>query len=143
MSKLIVMVIASWVSLCSQFAFAQTASPPLTKEQIVQFVGGKTLPVQIQPWGELRLNFRNGGALYGNHRAGSDSGKWSTEEGKLCLAWRQWAYNGCGEFRYSDGMIEHYRPNGELHFALRICDKATSSKGACSVEEAITKIAAN
>ncbi len=37
------------------------------------------------------------GTMYGHNGGSSDSGKWRVEDGKLCMSWQRWEYEGCGQ----------------------------------------------
>lgn len=103
--------------LATVAAHAQPTQPtPLTTEEVLALVKGKSLPTHNTQWGKVTLQFKDNGAVYGNHQGGSDAGKWRVEEGKLCLEWRKWDYTGCGVVQKSGGDIQHLWPNGGVHF---------------------------
>ena len=50
-------------------------------------------------------------AKNGNNGGGSDSGKWRIEDGKLCMRWQRWEYEGCGQLVRVGGKVHHLYPN--------------------------------
>lgn len=114
-------VILFFAALASSLlAHAQHTEPTnLATDEIISLVKGKDLATQNVRWGNVRLQFKENGSLYGNASAGSDSGKWRVEDGKLCLEWRRWDYEGCGNVLKAGGEFQHLWPNGQLHFTYR------------------------
>ena len=47
----------------------------------------------------------------GNNGGGSDSGKWQIEDGKLCMSWQRWEYEGCGQLVRVGDKVQHLYPN--------------------------------
>lgn len=66
----------------------------------------------------LCLQFRDNGAVYGNNQGGSDSGKWRVEDGKLCMQWNRWEYQGCGALVRVGDEVRHLYPDGSVHWCL-------------------------
>ena len=96
-----------------------TPATALTAEEVTAMVSGKTLTTQNTRWGTVSLDFRADGRLYGRNNGGSDMGKWKLVEGKLCLEWRNWDYQGCGEVRRSGAEVQHLWPVERVHFVGR------------------------
>lgn len=88
----------------------------LTTEEVVTLIKDKSISTQNTRWGSVSLQFKEDGTLYGSNNGGSDSGKWRVAEGKLCLEWRRWDYEGCGVVRKVGSEIQHLWPNGKVHF---------------------------
>lgn len=91
----------------------------LTTEEVVTLVKEKSLSTQNTRWGGVSLQFKEDGTLHGSNNGGSDSGKWRVADGKLCLEWRRWDYEGCGVMRRVGNEIQHLWPNGGVHFVYR------------------------
>ncbi len=103
-------------SLC-----AMAADPvPLTQDEAVQLVKGKRLNTVNARFGNVSLDLREDGRLYGNNQGQSDSGQWKIQDGKLCLSWRRWEYEGCGTLQKRSTTVEHLYPNGSLHFSITV-----------------------
>lgn len=99
---------------------SQTIEPvSLTNDEVVVLVKGKSLSTQNTRWGGVSLQFKEDGTVYGNNNGGSDSGKWRVADGKLCLEWRRWDYEGCGVVRRQGNEIQHLWPDGRVHFVYR------------------------
>ena len=82
---------------------------------------GKRISASHVRGGQVSLQFRDDGTLYGNHSSGgADSGKWKIEESKLCMNWRQWEYEGCGLIQQRGSEYRHLYPNGSLHLSFRV-----------------------
>lgn len=106
--------------LVSVAVHPQPAEPVnLTTEEVVTLIKDKSISTQNTRWGSVSLQFKEDGTLYGSNNGGSDSGKWRVVEGKLCLEWRRWDYEGCGVVRKVGSEIQHLWPNGKVHFAYR------------------------
>ena len=108
------------VLLVSATAHSQATEPVnLTTEEVLALVKGKTLATENVQWGSASLQLKEDGTLYGNNKGGTDSGKWRVVDGKLCLEWRKWDYEGCGVVRRVGSEIQHLWPNGKVHFIYR------------------------
>ena len=113
-------VLSGFAILFTSAAHSQPAEPVnLTTEEVVALIKGKSISTENTRWGSVRLQFKEDGALYGNNNGGSDSGKWRVVEGKLCLEWRRWDYEGCGVVRKVGSEVQHLWPNGSVHFVYR------------------------
>jgi hypothetical protein len=93
---------------------AQNSPGPiaLTTEEATAFIKGKNHSSTRLAGGSPSLQFKDDGTMYGNDSGSSDSGKWRIEDGKLCMAWRRWEYEGCGKLVKVAGEIQHLYPNG-------------------------------
>ena len=103
-------------------AFAQTAPEgvPLSAEEVVAFVKGKRLTATRIAGGEPSLQFKEDGSLYGMNSGQSDSGKWRVEDGKLCMTWRRWDYDGCGLLMRVGNEVRHLHPDqGSVHLVFK------------------------
>jgi hypothetical protein len=98
-------------------AYAQEATP-LGQDEALSFVNGKKLDTTNARFGRVNLDLRSGGRLYGANQGQTDSGEWRVEDGKLCLKWRRWEYEGCGVLQRRGDKIEHLYPDGRLHFTF-------------------------
>lgn len=86
---------------------------PLTQDEAVAFIKGKTLNSVHAVSGNPKLQFVEDGRMYGNNGGSSDSGKWEVKDGKLCMTWRRWEYEGCGALvKGADSKIRHLYPTG-------------------------------
>lgn len=80
-------------------------------------IKGKARQTQNTTFGTASLDFRADGSLYGRNQGQSDSGTWEVKDGKLCLKWRRWDYEGCGALQRIDGKrVQHLWPDGRVHF---------------------------
>ena len=91
-------------------------------QQIKVFIKGKSLSATRLAGGAPSLQFNDNGAMYGkngNNGGGSDSGKWRIEDGKLCMRWQRWEYEGCGQLVRVEGKVHHLHPNaGAVHLVF-------------------------
>jgi hypothetical protein len=85
----------------------------LTQDQAVEFIKGKTHNSTRPAGGNPRLQFRENGMMFGNNQGSSDSGKWRIEDGKLCMQWNRWEYQGCGQLVKVGDEIRHLYPDGQ------------------------------
>ena len=85
---------------------------PLSTEEATAFIKGKNHSSTRPAGGSPTLQFKDDGTLYGNNAGSSDSGKWRIEDGKLCMTWRRWEYEGCGKLVKVGDDIQHLYPNG-------------------------------
>ena len=91
-------------------AQSEAAGVPLTTEEAMAFIKGKSLSATRLAGGTPSLQFKDNGTMYG-HNGGSDSGKWRIEDGKLCMSWQRWEYEGCGQLIRVEGKVQHLYPN--------------------------------
>lgn len=102
------------IGLIATMAFAQAQEAvALTQEQAMEFIKGKTHSTTRPAGGNPRLQFRENGTVYGSNQGSSDTGKWKIEEGKLCLQWNRWEYQGCGQLVKTGEEIRHLNPDGQ------------------------------
>ena len=94
-------------------AWTQTpASQSLTQEEALAFIKGKTYTSTRAQGGNPRLQFEDNGRMYGTNQGSSDSGTWEVKDGKLCMKWRRWEYEGCGQLvRGADSKVRHMYPD--------------------------------
>ena len=93
---------------------------PLTTEEALEFIKGKNRSATRMAGGNPSLQFKEGGAMYGNNAGSSDSGKWRIEDSKLCMSWRTWEYDGCGALVRVGNEIHHLYPHGTaVHLIFR------------------------
>ncbi len=109
-----VLMSAFMLTLGSGLAQAQSAPAvtPLANEEAVAFIKGKNLNSVRLAGGEPYLQFKEDGTMYGNNGGSSDSGKWKVEDGKLCMSWRKWEYEGCGKLVRVGDAVQHLYPDG-------------------------------
>ncbi len=110
------------VLLGSGLAQGQTSpvATPLTNEEAVAFIKGKNLNSVRLAGGEPYLQFKDDGTMYGNNAGSSDSGKWRVEDGKLCMSWRKWEYEGCGKLvRVGDAVQQLYPDGASVHLIFK------------------------
>lgn len=100
--------------VCSGLAQAQTApaATPLTNDEAVAFIKGNNLNSTRLAGGEPYLQFKEDGTMYGSNSGSNDSGKWRVEDGKLCMTWRKWEYEGCGKLVRVGDAVQHLYPDG-------------------------------
>ena len=91
-------------------AQSEAAGVALTTEEAIAFIKGKSLSATRLAGGTPSLQFKDNGTMYG-HNGGSDSGKWRIEDGKLCMRWQRWEYEGCGQLVRVEGKVQHLYPN--------------------------------
>ncbi|MDP1611295.1 MAG: hypothetical protein Q8M11_09565 [Sulfuritalea sp.] len=117
MNRTVIFFAAFLVSIAAR---SQSSEPiNLTTDEVVTLIKGKSLSTENTRWGSVSLQFKEDGTLYGSNNGGSDSGKWRVAEGKLCLDWQRWDYEGCGVVRRAGNEIQHLWPNGGVHFIYR------------------------
>jgi hypothetical protein len=93
----------------------------LPNQELTVILKDKRISASHVRGGQVNLQFRDGGTLYGNHSSGgADSGKWKIEESKLCMTWRSWEYEGCGLIQRKGSEYRHLYPNGSLHLSFRV-----------------------
>ena len=85
---------------------------PLSNEEAVAFIKGNNFNSTRLAGGQPNLQFKEDGTMYGNNSGSSDSGKWRVEDGKLCMTWRQWEYEGCGKLVRVGDAVQHLYPDG-------------------------------
>lgn len=109
-----VLMSAFMLTLGSGFSQAQSAPAvtPLANEEAVAFIKGKNFNSVRLAGGEPYLQFKEDGTMYGNNGGSSDSGKWKVEDGKLCMSWRKWEYEGCGKLVRVEDAVQHLYPDG-------------------------------
>ena len=89
---------------------SEAAGVALTTEEATAFIKGKSHSATRLAGGTPSLQFKDNGTMYG-HNGGSDSGKWRIEDGKLCMRWQRWEYEGCGQLVRVEGKVQHLYPN--------------------------------
>ncbi len=106
---------ASATFLLCATALAQSESfTPLSQDEAVAFIKGKKLNSVRLAGGNPSIQFLDDGRMYGNNGGSSDSGKWELKDGKRCMSWRRWDYEGCGSLvKGSDSKIRHMYPTGD------------------------------
>ena len=90
------------------------AGVALSTEEATAFIKGKSHSATRLAGGTPSLQFKDNGTMYGkngNNGGGSDSGKWRIEDGKLCMSWQRWEYEGCGQLVRVEGKVQHLYPN--------------------------------
>lgn len=108
--------------MCGSLTQAQTASTsiPLTNDEAVTFIKGKKLSAVRVAGGEPYLQFQEDGTMYGSASGSTDSGKWRVEDGKLCMTWRRWEYEGCGKLVRVGDAVQHLQPDGNsVHLVFK------------------------
>ena len=109
-----------WLGLFSAGAHSQPVEPVnLTNDEAVLFIKGRNLSSTRMAGGSPMLQFKEDGTMYGSNGGSSDSGTWRIEEGKLCMAWRKWEYEGCGHLQKLGSEIRHLYPSGAVHLVFR------------------------
>ena len=86
----------------------------LSTEEATAFIKGKSPSATRLAGGTPSLQFKDNGTRYGhdgNNCGGSDSGKWRIEDGKLCMRWQRWEYEGCGQLVRVGDKVHHLYPN--------------------------------
>ena len=91
-------------------AQSEVAGVALTTEEATAFIKGKSHSATRLAGGTPSLQFKDNGTMYG-HNGGSDSGKWRVEDGKLCMSWQRWEYEGCGQLVRVERKVHHLYPN--------------------------------
>ena len=114
--------IAIAAAFVSSLVCAQNNPEPvaLTTEEATAFIKGRNHSSIRPAGGSPSLQFKDDGTMYGNNSGSSDSGKWRIEDGKLCMTWRRWEYEGCGKLVTAGDEIRHLYPNGTaVHLVFR------------------------
>lgn len=77
---------------------------------------GKVLRGQPKQGAGWRLDFRgNGWAFVDTTSGGRDTGRWETEDGRLCLTWQRGKGRDCSEVRIvGDRLLIKRSSNGEI-----------------------------
>lgn len=102
------------------FAQSSTEGTALSTDEATAFIKGKRLTATRVAGGNPSLQFRDDGTMYGNNAGSSDSGKWRIEDGKLCMAWRNWEYEGCGKLLRVGQEIHHLYASGTaIHLVFK------------------------
>jgi hypothetical protein len=104
-------LLAVWISATT--VLAESERTPLTNEEAILFIKGKDLNSTRMAGGSPYLQFKEDGTMYGSNSGYSDSGKWRVEDGKLCMTWRKWEYEGCGQLERVDGKVQQLYPDGK------------------------------
>ncbi len=91
-------------------AQSEAAGVALTTEEATAFIKGKSHSATRLAGGTPSLQFKDNGTMYANN-GGSDSGKWRIEDGKLCMSWQRWEYEGCGQLVRVGDKVQHLYPN--------------------------------
>lgn len=114
MKKLAHLGTVMFATLFWSLAFAQNnpEQTALSNEEAIQFIKGKNHSAKRLAGGSPSLQFKDNGTMYGNNEGSSDSGKWRIEDGKLCMNWRKWEYEGCGKLVKIGEEIHHLYQNG-------------------------------
>ena len=106
----------------SASAQSEAAGVALTTEEATAFIKGKSHSATRLAGGTPSLQFKDKGTLYGKNGngGGSDSGKWRIEDGKLCMSWQRWEYDGCGQLVRVEGKVHHLYPNANaVHLVFK------------------------
>jgi hypothetical protein len=80
----------------------------LNDAAITGMVKGKRLAATGPGAASYRLTFKDDGTLTGNEGHTVDKGTWRVENGKLCVTWNTWKYDGCGRL---------FKTGNEIKFA--------------------------
>jgi hypothetical protein len=71
------------------FAAAPAQAEPLKNAELKKLFPGSYVVKIFGRW-DLRVRMAPGGRIVGNTSEGSDTGRWSIEDGQLCIAWSKW-----------------------------------------------------
>lgn len=97
--------------------FAQGTMPPdatpLTAKDLRDTLAGKVFKVKGSSGPDWRFQFNDNGYYFLNVGQWSDSGKWRTEDGKLCTEPRT-SNAGCNDMRVAAGRLFLKRSNGAI-----------------------------
>ena len=92
----------------------------LSTDEATAFIKGKNLTANRLAGGTPSLQFKDDGTMYGNNSGSSDTGKWKIEDGKLCMAWRTWEYEGCGKLMRVGKEVRHFFSDGTaIHLVFK------------------------
>jgi hypothetical protein len=94
------------------FVLATAVAAPVHAEALTSkdlnklFPGSYTVKI-FNKW-DLRVRMSSNGAIKGTAAGFSDTGRWSIEGGKLCIAWNSWTNGrkGCSALRRENGVIK-------------------------------------
>jgi hypothetical protein len=105
------------LGIISSTAFAQAFPDDVvtpSAAEIKQRLSGKNMLVKLADGGSWRLQYKDDGYFFLNTASGfSDSGKWTTEDGKLCGALRK-VGSSCNEVRTKGDAFFLKRESGEI-----------------------------
>lgn len=103
-------------------ALAQNAMPtefpadatPIAADALQKQLAGKVYRAKVFDGNTWRIEYNSNGYMFINTGTGfSDSGKWRTEESKLCGEWQK-ARSGCSEVRTKGNDFYVKRHTGEV-----------------------------
>lgn len=116
------MTFSVFLASASGTALSETSGTdaiPMTTEEATTFIKGKSLSATRMAGGTPQLQFKDDGTMYGNNGGSSDTGKWRVEDGKLCMTWRKWEYEGCGRLLKVGVEVHHLYPAGGVHLIFK------------------------
>lgn len=122
MRNAVLMRVATLALLGGALAQAQTPplATPLSNDEAVAFIKGKNLNSVRLAGGEPYLQFKDDGTMYGSNSGSNDSGNWRVEDGKLCMTWRKWEYEGCGKLVRVGDVVQHlYQDGNSVHLIFK------------------------
>lgn len=122
MKNVLAITVVASVFFSHGAAFSQTGGTvavPMTTEEAMTFLKGKSLSARRVAGGNPQLEFKEDGTMYGSNSGSSDSGKWRVEDGKLCMSWRKWEYEGCGQLLKVGAEIHHLYSAGNVHLVFK------------------------
>lgn len=113
--------IAAAAIVLSSAVWAQTGAPEfppgasaLGTDALRERLAGKVFHVAVANGNTWRLQYQGNGHFYLNVSSGfSDSGKWRTEESRICFE-PQKSKAGCNEVRLVGDLIHFKRDSGEI-----------------------------
>ena len=82
----------------------------LNDDAIVTMVKGKRLGATSPSGTSFRLTFKGDGTLSGNEGHTVDKGTWRVADGKLCITWEKWKYDGCGKLVKAGNEVRFFYP---------------------------------
>ena len=110
-------LVALLLVLTSTHSLAQTfeeAAPPPSADEVRKILSGNVFSVSIADGSTWRVDFNKNGYYFFNASGGySDSGKWRTEDGKLCVEPRK-TPAACNDARVNQGFLVLKRLTGEI-----------------------------
>lgn len=111
------LLLALLLSFTSSHSLAQTfeeTAPPPSADEIHKILAGNLFSVSLADGSSWRLEFNRNGYFFINTTSGHvDSGKWRTEDGKLCVEPRK-TPAACNDARVNQGLLTVKRLSGEI-----------------------------
>jgi hypothetical protein len=101
------MTLTKWLAVLSLIGFSTTAqAKDLTQADLKKLFPG-SYSVTIFNTFTLKVSLRGNGDIIGVSRGRKDTGRWSIEGSRLCIAWKTWTNGrkGCSALRRDGNLL--------------------------------------